>query len=1060
MQHAFVDSDVTTEDEESQADEDKVTCSLADWRTDSGIHSDERPVDRALPKPSGSLQPPPDSLLSGRIINHVQVETHKRLETGSQSEQGRKRRKVEGGQGQGAGAIAAGVFASRSVQTESEMWLQKPRENPSMRISEESMVEVGGPQAGTAVSVSAAAIGWREGLAAGVKIEGGPQPVLPVPERSGGAGRLSGGTSPIPTPVIAFFDKVMGEREDAQRAARVRTDGGAIEAGQEWEGVLLRDGVGFGQGVIRHDAQCHFEARVTTPVGLLDGEVAGQTEDRLNYGAAPVHDNGRENLVRRVGVKASGDVRLGAGAEAVKLEGITEARVTSVGSEIGAKRRKSLTSPGDDFWSEALAVAAAAESRKQQGLGGPKTLNPLEIRVEEAGEFQGLAGGRSAEGWRLPSRLGEGNPVEGLGGRGLAGREEGEGPRLGEEVRGVYPLQVDRSAPNDEPKSSQSPLPVRHIAFTPPEVGLKKTAAILWPPVLGPPRENSFRLEAEIQPGRVSSPSNALPQGPQIDGMSKDALAAAAAAALLAPGVGLPKQLNHSLSKVPTPLNSLATCELHTGPSLGLTLPSLAEGVHDTIEESESHAEDSISQFETQAETQPESGPEYGGELPEITRQRDGMLAFGAVPIARAEQGGCLPSEGDADMGLEPQPLDVRWPFAQTAISADAAPRASVGVDTAGGAFAEQTGAFGAQFLEGRWNDSILKAPRVFTPVVGAFSAGALQERDAPAAWGLAQPQLINQDALEQSSHRHPTSRLDVGPFLQAADLPAGESAGQAQKRLGGFGVVQAESQKRAALGSQAEPRSGSQAGKQPLGGSSGSQVRSGTNRAGVLPQAADITPEEQSDDAAQPLGDTEDPIECSLGSQPNPQEEGAAPQEPLRLHPSRNDRLLSQTHGREAGPFTPLSSPFSPRPQQADGTAVRTRPQEAGPSHLSTGGTSANQPLGTPAQSANAASTPAQPGVRLHQEGGTPTQGLSMATPVGSRGRPSEGGESGTASCELSTYLPAAVCAVYSSKGVSKMYQWQVRIYTHTCITGYSFPLFLGTLSAFILRMAGIGSS
>jgi hypothetical protein len=1039
MQHAFVDSDVTTEDDESQADEDEVTCSLADWRTDAGITSDlrldERPVDRALPEPRGLLQPPPDSLLSGRIFKHVQVETHKRLETGSQSEQGRKRRKVEGGKGQGEGAFAAGVFASRSGQTEPEKWSQKPLENPpSTRPSDRSMVDVGGAQAGTAVSVTAAAIGWREGLAAGVKIEGGPQPVFPASEHSGGAGRLSGGTSPIPTPVIAFFDRVMGEREDAQRAARVRTDRGVIEAGQEREGVLLRDGVG----------------------DLLDGGIAGDTENRFNQGVAPVHDNGGENLVQRVGVKASGDFRFGAQTEAVQLEVVTETRKTSVGPEIGAKRRESLTSPGDDFWNEALALAAAAESQKQQGMAAVQELNPLEDRVEEAGEFRGLAGGPSAEGWRFPLRLGEGNPVEELGGRGLADREEREGPRSGGEVRGVYSLQVDRSAPNDDPESSQSPLPVRHIAFTPPEVGPMETAAIPRPPVPESPRKNSFQ-QAALKQARNSSTSDVLPQGPQIDGASKDALAAAAAAALLAPGVGLPKQLNHSLSKAPTPLNSLATCELHTGPSLGLTLPSLAEGVHDTIEESESHAEDSISQFETQAETQPESGPEDGGDLPEVNRQREGILAFGAVQIARAEQGVCLPSEGEAGMGLEPQPHDVRWPFEQTTVFADAAPRASVELDNAGCAFAERMGGFGEHFLEGRQNDAILEAPRMFTPVVGAFPAEALQERDAPAAWRLAQPQLINQDALEQSSHRLPMKRLGEGPFLQAADLSAGESASQAQKRPGGVGLVQAEIQKRDAFGSQARLRSGSQAGKQPLGESSGSQVRSGANSAGVLPQAADIAPVEQLDGAAQPLGETEDPIECSLGSQPNSQEEGAAPREAPRLHPSRNDRLPSQKHGREPGPFTPLSSPFSPRPPQADGTAARTGPQEAGPSHLSTGGTPANQPLGTPAQSANAVSTPAQPGVQLHQEGGTPTQGLSMATPVGSRGRPSEGGESGTASCELSTYLPAGVCAVYSSKGVSKMYQWQVR--NHTIVTGRSFPLFLGTLSAFILRVPRIGS-
>lgn len=560
---------MTTEDESGEADDDEVTCSLAEWRVNVGMSPKRGPEERAsnkgLPDPWPVSPRALDPLAAtteglgqrhkvevGKVQNeqarNEQIRA-KRVGPPCDTEQGQKRQKLEvrmkdGGVAVGAPSLSVGRQVAHAVDLEAA-----------------ARAEGGVARTGSLVAIAVPEVALSD-----------------LPPGGPSSSRSSGGTSPFPTPVIQFFDRVMNERGGGIPGGEA--SGRGSQAGREGHSVSQPEGV---LALAKQRGKPNSESEA----GGLQQHPAGGTGD-----AGQGHANLRGTEVLLHGFDS------GAGSGEVAAQ--SEVRQ----GEGGLTRRESFYSPGDDFWSEALAIAAALEIQKERGR--PNKLG----NSGEGQEGRGAAAGGGLSQAIGPSDQGEhletGDRLDRLVPGGGA-----QGLQTAIPNRGLPLIHV--AAPDDalEPPNSQPPLPVRHLAFTPPEQSPDQASSLL-PPVGGPVSLHSSQ-RAERQE---------LPRPP------KDSAAAAAAAALLAPAIDLPKELNHSLSKARTPLNSLATCALQTGPSPDFTFQTLAEGMHDTIEESDSHAEDSISQFETQ----PESSPEDGGELHAVA---EGGLVFGAVEMAQ-----------------------------------------------------------------------------------------------------------------------------------------------------------------------------------------------------------------------------------------------------------------------------------------------------------------------------------------------------------------------------------------------------------------------------------------
>ena len=971
VQPGFVNSDATTEDESGEEDDDEVTCSLADWGgrgvTEPEVGAGAGNLPSAWPEVPLRVSPARNGGFAQNEKGGKQQVPLKRAQdeqagakrSGSAScaEQGPKRRKGEGRQDPG------GLGANPSNPSHSRLPQVQPAANPSAAAGLAKEVSKAVTQGGPAVLVTPPEAARASHL--------GPSLVGPS------SGQSSGGISPLPTPVIEFFDRVMKERggNHVQEVASTRDALAAGERSRKETG-LLQPGVALDTtaGTLRQHDAMHQEGAVRALRQSTLGPASASLQIGQKQANTVTGENGRSET-------NSGPFR---GVAAGQLD---VPRVDGRSAE--PLRQDSLYSPGDEFWSEAVAAVAAVENQKQ--LGVASLLEPGGA-LDESG---------------------------GLGGWGLD---------TANRANGLPPVQVGEPEAALEPNTSQSPLPVRQLAFTPPELAPYQAPSLARPPALDPQVRESLPPSQEAELQRV---------GREPGGPPKDSVAALAAAALFAPAVGLP-DLSHSLSKAPTPLNSLATCALHTGPSLGFDVPSPVEGAHDTIEESESHAEDSISQFETQ----PESSPEDGGALHGSDARGLVCGEVGLVqPAARTEQGAHPPVQGLAGNNQGCDAIRLGVPLNPSAGISEGH-RLGFGRSSGfEGVVSDRDGVSSSHLLERFPLEAVSRPPEwegERQPGVPAFGAGHfLAAAPEPANLITAEGLIRDGSEFEEPRSVH-TEQLLEGAVRQSDGPEKAADEVERERELGGRAGGQQASQartepnlrttgsqrRRLGIGLKADARTvnpglSSERIAAPVLMAAGLQLEDplGVQEAPEPPSAGVKTP--------QPPEDTEDPIECSLGTQAGPSRQLTPPGEPSGMHPPEKVRTGHDRLAGRAGPFTPLSSPFSPRPE------AREPPSQTGASRLATGGARGDQPLATPPDPLGPPAGPSShpSGAHLHQEGGTPSQPLSMATPGGSNGRASEGGDSAGASCELGHYLPAEVCAVYSSKGVARMYQWQVRL-------------------------------
>lgn len=976
LQPGYVDSDVTTEDESSDPDDDEVTCSLAEWRVNVGLTSrgglEDKTITRSFPKPWPGLPPAqgPLGAVTGVLGQHRRAEVEKVQHEEAQNEQVRAKRS-------GAPRDAEQGQKRQRVERRTD------RGGVAAALAEPpcSQAELAGSlEAAARVRSGGKKIAARTGPVVAVTL---PEVALgDLPLGGPSSDRSSGGTSPFPTPMIRFFDQVMSER--GGRLAGVEASGRDSQAGREGDSILQTKGefAGGAQGGVAQDVSCKVSALKQKPAPGV--EVADQGHANLHENREPVHG--------LVGGALVGEVV--AQSEVHQMEG----------GQAGLSCRESLYSPGDDFWNEASAIAAALENQK--GQGAPS-------KASSVGEGQKGHGAAAGGGLSLAAGPPDQRRPVAVSDRLWPGGAQDLEP--GTENTGLPLLQLGGAEHALEQPNSQSPLPVRHLAFPTPEHSPDQ-ASSLQPPLAGPVSlHSSQRAEREELPRPL-----------------KISEAAAAAAALLAPTRGLPNQLNHSLAKARTPFNSLATCALQTAPSQEFTFQSLAGGLHDTIEDSDSHAEDSISQFETQ----PESSPEDGGELHGIV---EGGLVFGAVemaqPVARAEreveplaQGPSYPTAEPGAIPLEASRFEEAFPGKS---------RLDV--------FPEHGAGPGPEFYE-RFPVGVVLDDRGVLDELPAGEAG-FEAKDSPAVIGMLSPAPIGPSVgavnrgesgasqAQTSFHGRPSQRFEGKAQLGLSEQKKdGSGHGRKDGVSSQAGRVGASPAMRTAHVTDTEARvkdpnsqirkgglegrgAAEQVGPEeagdgntppPVGGIEGAVSDLGTRPEEVVEHAANGV------NTSQPFEDTEDPIECSLASQAEP----SGQPNPLGKAPGAHQKKTggAQHTTTRVGPFTPLSSPFTPRP------AARKPSPEPGANQLLTGGPS-REPVSTPAGPPSQ-----QQGAHLHRDDGTPTQPLSLATPGGATGRVSEGGDSEPASCELRKYLPAEVCAVYASKGVARMYQWQVK--------------------------------